>query len=251
MTTKLQNHCTPQQEEIYLCDTRFIAHPSGALIWPEQQTLIVADMYLASGPVWNTLRNNHTSGNAKIKLNIIKTLINTYPIQEVIALGHSFRRLDDPYHLDANDLNTLYNMQKHVQWIWAAGSSARSYPNLVGGLRMIKYQQNGFVFQAQPRKLPVSFEIAAGTYPMARLREAHLKEPHSRETQLSSDQQFCLPCFASNGKRLLMPAFGGTIAAKNILSDEFLPFFGYDDLAVQVIDKYKTFPISKDLLKTG
>ena len=218
-------------------------------------------MYLASGPMWSTLRNNHTAGDAKIKLNTIKTLIKTYPIKEVIALGHSFRRLDDPYHLDANDLNTLYNMQKQVQWIWAAGPNSRAYPNLVGGLRMVKYQQNGFVFQAHPRKLPVSFEIAAGTYPMARLKEARLKEtrlqeahvrsPHSSDPQLSNDQQFCLPCFVTNSKRLLMPAFGGTIAAKNILSDEFLPYFGCDDLTIQVIDKYKTFPIPKDLLKTG
>lgn len=230
------------QEHITLCKERFIAHPSGALIWPAEQTLIIADMYLASSLLWNAMRQTRTISHAADQLGIIKSLLDTYPIRQVIALGHSFRRLDDPHHLDANDLNTLYNMQKQVNWIWVAGKAAKAYPSLVGGQRWVTYQQAGFTFACTPRKLPVNYEIAAGTYPMARL---------STQQSNTEDEQFCLPCFASNGKRLMMPAFGGAIAAQNILSDEFLPYFGYDEVTVQVVDKYKTLPVPHDLLKTG
>ncbi len=241
MAPKLLNQINQFQEELRLCESSFIAHPTGALIYPARNTLIVADIYLQSGTKWSVLQKLGNRSQASVQLKALSTLIDTFGIKEVIAIGRSFRRLDDPYHLDSADLTTLYNLQKSVDWIWAAGPLARNYPNLVGGLRMVSYNGHGFDFRAEPRKVPVSHEIAAGMYPMARLGDED-------STQNGAN---VLPCFVSNGKRLLMPAFGGQLAARNILGDEFLPFFGYDDLKVQVVDQFKTFPVPRSLLKAG
>jgi len=243
MASSLHQHLNNVQEELVLCGQSFIAHPTGALIWPSEQTLIVADLYLRSGFAWSALNKLGNQKQASLQLKTIENLITTQPIKQVIALGRSFRRLDDPYHIDAQDITRLYNMQKQVDWLWVAGPMARQYPNMVGGIRMVKYEQNGFTFQASPRKVPVSHEIAAGMYPMARVDTASLNEENK------DDKAF--PCFVSNWQRLIMPAFGGLLAARNILGDEFLSFFGYDDLLVQVVDQYKTYPIHRNSLKAG
>ncbi len=243
MASSLHQHLNNIQEELILCGQSFIAHPTGALIWPSQQTLIVADLYLRSGFTWSALNKMGNQKQASLQLRAIDNLITTQSIKQVIALGRSFRRLDDPYHIDAQDLTLLYNMQKQADWLWVAGPTARQYPNMVGGIRMVKYEQNGFTFQASPRKVPISHEIAAGMYPLARLDVGALKD--------KGPQEKTFPCFVSNRQRLIMPAFGGHLAARNILGDEFLPFFGYDDLLVQVVDQYKTYPIHRGTLKAG
>lgn len=248
MASSLNQHLNNIQEELILCGQSFIAHPTGALIWPSQQTLIVADLYLRSGFTWSALNKMGNKKQASLQLKAIENLITTQPIKQVIALGRSFRRLDDPYHIDAQDLTLLYNMQKQADWLWVAGPMARQYPNMVGGIRMIKYEQNGFTFHASPRKVPVSHEIAAGMYPLARVEMAHID---TANLQKESQQDKTLPCFVSNRQRLIMPAFGGQLAARNILGDEFLTFFGYDDLLVQVVDQYKTYPIHRGTLKAG
>lgn len=241
MAQLLKQTINYSQEELIVCDQSFIAHPSGALIWPGTKTLVLADLYLRSGFCLSALRQLGDKSQASEQLNTIKTLINTNTINQVIAIGRSFRRLDDPYHMEDSDLNTLYNIQKQVDWLWVAGPAARNYPSQVGGIRMVKYEQEGLIFRAQPRKEPVTHEIAAGMYPMARLTEP-------KETIFDEPG---LPAFVSNRKRLLMPAFGGKLAARNILGDDFLPFFGYDDLMVQVVDKFKTYPVPPSLLKAG
>lgn len=248
MAQPLQHQVNYSQEELILCDHKFIAHPSGALIWLTAETLIVADLYLRSGFTWSVMTQLGTKTQASNQINTIKTLINTYPIKQVIALGRSFRRLDDPYHLDNHDLNTLYNLQKQVDWLWVAGPMARQYPSLVGGIRLVKYEQQNFIFRAMPRKVPVSHEIAAGMYPMVKIAKESAGQSQINQQDTTNPDIISAPAFVTNRKRLLMPAFGGKLAARNLLGDEFLPILGYDDLMVQVMDKFRTYPVSKTAL---
>lgn len=237
MAYPLTSHINHLQEQLPICGMEFCAHPSGALIWPSEDTLIVSDLYLRSGYTWSAMMQlGHKTQASEIIL-AIKNLVETYSIRQVIAVGRPFRRLDDPYHIGGEDLTILYNMQKHLDWIWVAGSMSRQLPSQVGGIRASKYEHNGFTFRAKPRSVPVSHEIAGGMYPMARITEG--------------DHEISHPCFVSNGKRLIMPAFGGKLSAHNILGDEFLPFFGYDELMIQAVDQYRTFPVPRHTLSAG
>lgn len=295
------------QEHIVLCGKNFYAHPTGALIWPEEETLIIADTYLRSGYVLNALMAGSNKPLATEIINSIATLIKTYKIKQVIAVGRVFRRLDDPYHMESKDLTTLYNMQKNVDWIWVAGPMARQLPNMVGGIRAASFNHADINFRITPLKTETSHEIAAGMYPMARVEprietnveaqfeeqlknhssqhqitnvstanvisfnqaatqfqnnraqpdEMHYSAPEAPSLALNPQQndtaleKGVMPCFVSNGKRLLMPAYGGKLCARNILGDEFLPLFGYDDLMIQAIDSYKTYPIPHHELLAG
>lgn len=238
MASPLLREVNRTEEKLPLCGNDFIAHPSGALIWPAEATLIVADLYLRSGFTWSAMMQLGAKTQAGELIASIKNLVGTYDIQQVIAVGRPFRRLDDPWHIEADDLNILYNLQKKVEWIWVAGSMARQLPGLVGGIRAASYSHGKFSFRARPRDVPVSHEIAGGMYPLAKV-------------MTDDNEEISYPCFVSNGKRLIMPSFGGKLCARNILGDEFLPFFDYDDLMVQAVDQYKTFPLPHHSLAAG
>lgn len=247
METPLLQQVIQTDEHIQLCGQDFYAHPTGALIWPREETLIVADTYLRSGYVLNALMNGTNKSFSNQVISSIEDLINTHNIKQVIALGRVFRRLDDTYHLDTEDLTLLYNMQKKVDWIWVAGSMARQLPNLVGGIRAAHFSHADIHFRAQPKRENITNEIAAGMYPMARTEPMKFN-PITNEELTGEGTK---PCFVSNSERLLMPAFGGMLGAKNILGDEFLPLFGYDDLHIQIVDSFKTYPIPQDALLAG
>ena len=247
METPLLQQVIHTDEHIHLCGQDFYAHPTGALIWPKEETLIVADTYLRSGYVLNALMKGADKSFSNQIISSIEDLINTHSIKQVIALGRVFRRLDDTYHLDTKDLTLLYHIQKRVDWIWVAGPMARQLPNLVGGIRAAHFSHANIHFRAQPKRENVTNEIAAGMYPMARTEPMQFN-PITKEELLGEGTK---PCFVSNGERLLMPAFGGMLGAKNILGDEFLPLFGYDDLHIQIIDRFKTYPIPQDTLLAG
>ena len=247
METPLLQQVIQTDEHIHLCGQDFYAHPTGALIWPSEETLIVADTYLRSGYVLNALINGANKSFSNKVINSIEGLINTHNIKQVIALGRVFRRLDDTYHLDPEDLTRLYNMQKSVDWIWVAGSMARLFPNLVGGIRAAHYKHANIHFRAHPKRGNSTNEIAAGMYPMARTEPMKYNPITNEELPAEGTK----PCFVSNSERLLMPAFGGMLGANNILGDEFLPLFGYDDLQIQIVDSFKTYPIPQDALLAG
>ncbi|GJM03691.1 MAG: metallophosphatase [Rhodomicrobium sp.] len=243
MAEYLLREINRREEHLPLCDKTFIAHPTGALIWPEEATLIVSDLYLRSGGSLSAMLQPSLKTQASELLGAIRALIDTHAIKQVIAIGRPFRRLDDPYHIHGNDLNILYDIQKQVDWIWVAGGMSRHLPSLVGGIRASSYNHGNFDFRAQPRNVPVAYEIAGGMYPMAKIACEYGGQDLQKEISY--------PCFVSNGKRLIMPSFGGKLCARNILSDEFLPFFDYDDLMVQAVDQYRTFPLPRHSLAAG
>lgn len=240
------------EKALTLCGESFHTHPTGALLWPAENTLILSDLYLQSGAKWSVLRNLGNQTQAAVQFQAINALIEAYNINEVIAIGRSFRRLDDPYHLASDDLTTLYRLQKRVGWTWVAGQMARAYPPLVGGLRVAAHQVKGLTFRAEPKRQPTSHEIAGGMYPMATIVSSATGKPPASRTERAQSTHGTppktLPCYVSNGQRLMLPAFGGQLAARNILGDEFLPLFGYDELNIEVIDNYNTYPVAKNLL---
>jgi hypothetical protein len=136
-----------------------------------------------------------------------------------------------------------------------AGGMARHLPSLVGGIRASSFNHANFDFRAKPRDVPVAHEIAGGMYPMAKISASHpsvpsaTQQPHISRTMQENEPAF--PCFVSNGKRLIMPSFGGKLCAHNILSDTFLPFFDYEELFVQAVDQYRTFPLPRGALAAG
>lgn len=229
MAQTLATNINCAQEQIDLCGESFYAHPTGALIWQGQATLIVSDLYLRSGPVWNALEGTGDKTQVNTILTSLQNLIETHNIKMVIAIGQGFRRLDDPYHISNQDLTTLYHLQKQVEWVWAIGPIARQLPNRVGGLRTESFEHTGIVFRARPRAIDLTHEIAGGMFPLAKV--------------VSNGKAHELPCFVFNNKRLMMPAFGGKTGACNILNKDYLRFFGHDQRCVQAITNHYTMPV--------
>jgi hypothetical protein len=58
------------------------------------------------------------------------------------------------------------------------------------------------------------------------------------------------PCFISNGRRLVVPAFGAFTGGLNVLDEAFAPLFGNDGFSVWMLGHEGLYPVATRLLRS-
>src|SRR5262245_24015276 len=94
---------------VLLCGKSFIADPTGAIFWPAENTLIVADLQLSSGSYLagsDVVLPPYDTDSAFEKL---EEALDRYGPERVIALGNSFAGLT-PGGLSTHQLDWLQDM---------------------------------------------------------------------------------------------------------------------------------------------
>lgn len=222
-------------ETIVVCGKAFIADRSGALYWPDEQTLVVADMHLEKGSgaaQRGTLLPPYDSHATLMKL---AEVIDRYDPARVVALGDSLHDRDAPARIGKENLAAIAIMQEGRQWYWVAGNHDPSCPEMLGGIPARELSVGGLNLRHEPFEGPATHEIAAHLHPAARLA--------THGTAIRR------PCFVSNGRRLVIPAFGAFTGGLNILDEAFAPLFGNDGLQVWMLGHDGAYPVAARRLR--
>ena len=129
----------------------------------------------------------------------------------MVALGDSFHDTGGPARLEARDRAALVELQRGRDWIWIAGNHDPE-PHGIGGAFARSLAVGALTFRHEPKPQASDGEIAGHLHPSARI--------HQRGHTLTRQ------CFASDGRRLVMPAFGTYAGGLNVRHAEFLKVFG-------------------------
>src|SRR5262249_50876053 len=109
---------TADGAEIAVAGTTLIADCAGALYWPQENILAVADLHLEKGSSFaarGVLLPPYDTGATLARL---AALIARYAPRTVIALGDSFHDGDGPGRIAAGDRTALLALQRGRDWIW-------------------------------------------------------------------------------------------------------------------------------------
>ena len=90
---------TEQAMEIYIAGVRLVADCAGALYWPEERALIVADLHLEKGSSYAARGVLLPPYDTAATLARLARLIARYAPRAVIALGDSFHDGEGPMRL--------------------------------------------------------------------------------------------------------------------------------------------------------
>jgi DNA ligase-associated metallophosphoesterase len=193
--------------EITLQGVTLVADCAGALYWPEQGALLVADLHLEKGSSFAArgvfLPPYDTAAT-------LAQLIAYYAPRAVVALGDSFHDGKAPARLDARDRDALHALQRGRDWIWITGNHDPAPADGIGGSFGGALAIGELMFRHQPTG--ADGEIAGHLHPVARVR--------GRGRTVSRR------CFASDGARLVMPAFGAYAGGLNVRDRAFAAVFG-------------------------
>ena len=110
----------------------------------------------------------------------------------VIALGDSFHDRDAHDRLSATDRDAIAALQSRRDWIWISGNHDPALPPDLGGVVASEVAIGRIVFRHEPTG--AAGEIAGHLHPKARVST----RGRSMERR----------CFACDGERAVMPAFG-------------------------------------------
>ena len=192
-----------------LCGKPLTADSSGAVYWPGEKALLVADLHLEKGSAYAARGTMLPPYDTRQTLIRLAEVIDRYEPQRVIALGDSFHDTGAAERIDASNLAILHMMQEDREWIWLTGNHDSEIAEAFGGRVCAEIKLAGIRLRHQPSAGCITHEIAGHMHPAARI------SMHGYVIRR--------PCFVANGRRLVMPAFGAFAGGLNVLDDAFHP----------------------------
>ena len=187
----------------------FIADLSGALFWEEQGLLVVSDLHLEKGSSFARRGVLLPPYDTAATLALLGILIGRRNPRMVIALGDSFHDSDAHHRLSRADNEAIVAMQARRDWIWISGNHDPALPSDIGGIVAEEVAIGPIVFRHEPTGAPG--EIAGHLHPNARVA-----------TRWRSMER---RCFACDGERAVMPAFGAYTGGLSIRDAAFAKIF--------------------------
>ena len=187
-----------------------VADLSGALFWQEQSLLVVSDLHLEKGSSFAARGVLLPPYDTVATLSRLAAVIARLNPRTVIALGDSFHDRTAHERLSTGDRQTIADLQASRDWIWISGNHDPTLPSDLGGTIASEVAIGPIVFRHQPTG--AAGEIAGHLHPKARVAtRARWMERR---------------CFAGDGERLVMPAFGAYTGGLSIRDDAFAKIFG-------------------------
>jgi len=195
---------------IVLAGVPLLADCSGALYWPEQGLLAVADLHLEKGSSFAARGQLLPPYDTAATLSRLGRLVAHYAPRIVIALGDSFHDGDGPARLSLEDRDNLHALQRGRDWVWLTGNHDPEPAANVGGTFHAVLTLGTLTFRHIPSG--ADGEIAGHLHPVARV--SHRGRAVSRR------------CFAADKTRMVMPAFGAFTGGLNVRDAAFADMFG-------------------------
>lgn len=175
---------------------------SGALWLPGRQALIASDLHLEKGSAFAARGQMLPPYDSPATLARLEAEIDALDPRAVVLLGDSFHDSKAVSRMDGAQLTRLERLAAGRDWIWLegnhdldalAGALANPFRRLPG--RVVETLALGGLFLIhEPQPDPAQGEVAGHLHPAARVAA------YGRGVRR--------PCFVTDGRRLIMPAFG-------------------------------------------
>lgn len=179
-----------------------VADHSGALYWPDEHLLVVADLHLGKGAAYATRRVFLPPYDTAATLERLAAVIARRAPRRVVALGDSFHDDGAPARLPPHDVQALRALQTGRDWLWIAGNHDPAPPARLDGDHAHELTIGALRLRHEPRPAIGDGEIAGHLHPVAIVggRGGAVRRR----------------CFVSDARRCLLPAFGAYAGGLNL-----------------------------------
>ncbi len=200
------------QRGLQICGIDLEADLSGAIYWPEERALVVADLHLEKGSSFAARGMLLPPYDTAATLALLGRVIARQAPRLVIALGDSFHDGGGPARVMPQDRATLAELQRGREWVWIAGNHDPAPATDLGGVFAKCLAIGPLTFRHEPTEGMADGEIAGHLHPSARIAQR--------------GRAVTRKCFAANERRMILPAFGAYTGGLNIRDRAFLRVFG-------------------------
>ncbi len=195
----------------HLNGVRAFADASGALHLPEDGILAVADLHFEKGSAFASRGQFLPPYDTRATLTRLASVIARLKPRTVVALGDSFHDLGADGRMDDDDAAALSALVRSVgRWIWIEGNHDPVPPPRFGGHVAGEWRVGPLVFRHEPSG--AEGEVAGHLHPCAKVS--------------GRGRTIRARCFATDGVRTVLPAFGAFTGGLNVRDAAFTAVFG-------------------------
>ena len=197
------------------------ALPMGALYWPAERLLAVADLHLEKGSSYAVnARKLLPRHDTRQTLGALAALIDAMRPQTVVCLGDSFHDRDAIARLPEDEHAEIERLAAQARFLWIAGNHDPAPPPVGWGEIAEEIKAGQLIFRHEAVFGCGDGEVSGHYHPVAALtvRGRGLRRR----------------CFLTDGRRLILPAFGAYAGGLNALDPAIAQLFpdDYDALVV-------------------
>lgn len=219
--------------ELKLGETRVVALPEGALWIEDARMLIVSDLHLEKGSAYAVRGQMLPPYDTHAALVKLQALIDARSPDIVVSLGDSFHDGGGIARMAERDRVMLQAMIGRCDWIWVEGNHDGRAPETLGGAVHETLHIGSLVLRHEPSACAAPGEIAGHLHPCAKV------SGRGRSVRRR--------CFATDGARLVMPAFGAFTGGLNLRDQAFDPIFPEGAVAL-VLGRDRVLPAPQERL---
>lgn len=209
----------------------------GVVFLPDSQVLIVSDLHLEKGAAFARRGLMHPPYDTQTTLTRLEDCIFSYQPKSIISLGDSFHDRYGAIYLPDIYKQQLLKLQGNSDWIWISGNHDPEPPKGLGGSFIEEITIDSLTFRHEPLLNSIDGEVAGHLHPAAKI------------TRRSKSVR--KPCFASDGKRLILPAFGTTTGCLSLQHKAFNGLFSKANLNAYILGKNQLYPVAFSRLNSS
>jgi DNA ligase-associated metallophosphoesterase len=172
---------------------RLMLDPGGAVVWPAQKLLAVADLHLEKGSAAAVKGSLLPPWDSAATLDRLIALVRRHRPATTVLLGDSFHDRDGSRRLRAAERERLVLLAGATDLVWVLGNHDPQAPADLPGMVVAELAVGKLVFRHQASS-NTAHEISGHFHPKASVP--------------ARGAVVCRPCFVADGRRLILPALG-------------------------------------------
>lgn len=209
----------------------FLASPGGALFWPTERALLVADLHLEKASWFARLGQFLPPYDSQATLAALTDDVTASGATRLYCLGDSFHDRFGCDRLPAPARATLLDLTSRLDWVWIIGNHDPGFADHCGGRIAEECEIGGIVLRHEAVGSEVRPEMSGHFHPKLRLS---LK-----------GRNVSRRCFVASHGKLILPAYGALTGGLDARHPEIARATGPGASAlVPVADRLLKFPIA-------
>jgi DNA ligase-associated metallophosphoesterase len=209
----------------------FLASPSGALFWPSERALLVADLHLEKASWFARLGQFLPPYDSQATLGSLVAEVGMTGAKRLFCLGDSFHDRFGCDRLPAAAREFLLGLTSVLEWVWIVGNHDPGFADHCGGRIDEECEVGGIILRHEAVAGETRPEMSGHYHPKLRM--------HLRGRNVSRR------CFVANERKLILPAYGSLTGGLDARHPEIARATGPGAAAlVPVSDRLLRFPIA-------
>jgi DNA ligase-associated metallophosphoesterase len=209
-----------------------VARVSGALWLPGTRTLAAGDLHLEKGSAYGAHGQLLPPYDTVVTLDRLIAEVEALTPERLVLMGDSFHDRGAVGRLDERAVARLNDLAEQVHLVWLSGNHDPEPAEGLAGETVDQMGIGSLILTHEPSPGPIDGEVAGHLHPVATVRGYGTRMRRR--------------CFLTDGRRMILPAFGAYAGGLNVTDPAFQGLFA--EAATALIlgdDRVHVMPVAR------